>query len=554
MRPQTEGSDRYMEAPLRLPLLLLLLRLLPALCGSSHDAVTRQVRAMYEEYPFPSHDPDQIVAKGRVWERGGGYIGPSHVPDISHHLFGGRLEQRFRASGETLRVLVAGGGTGMTTLALAQQLGAVGALRWSIVHLDLTPASIAIAERRMAANGLSDRVTFVRASLFDVTLAQLGGEPFDYIDCAGVLHHTPDPSAGLANLAKLLHNTPSRVGGMGLMLYGELGRAGIYEFREQLRLLAGDDVPTDAKIALARRLLESTPSSHPLARNANGGFDSYSAMDDQELVDTLLHVHDVPFKVPGLYELAATAGLEITSWASWMQYEPCAYLGRPDPELCQETLKLPTAERFAFGELLAGNVQSHEFYLAPPGTQAVRFWPPEAEAEAEAAFATPLNGFLQSLALDAIPIVRNQQVWEGQRRAVEAQASDGVPAGKTALSMDYIGAKMAWPLRSAALSVKLMASVQGNEQAGARRTMAELCVEAGSAAESAECSTAWIELHHVFQGMGWLVYSYDDVGWTGYTSVAAKNNQASSSSDSGGQGVAAGSGRKGKRRKKNRPA
>lgn len=274
-----------MEALLRLPLrLLLLLPLLPALCGSSHDAVTRQVRAMYEEYPFPSHDPDQIVAKGRVWERGGGYIGPSHVPDISHHLFGGRLEQRFRASGEMLRVLVAGGGTGMTTLALAQQLGAVGALRWSIVHLDLTPASIAIAERRMAANGLSDRVTFVRASLFDVTLAQLGGEPFDYIDCAGVLHHTPDPEAGLANLAKLLHNTPSRVGGMGLMLYGELGRAGIYEFREQLRLLAGDDVPTDAKIALARRLLESTPSSHPLARNANGGFDSYSAMDDQELV------------------------------------------------------------------------------------------------------------------------------------------------------------------------------------------------------------------------------------------------------------------------------
>lgn len=35
--------------------------------------------------------------------------------------------------------------------------------------------------------------------------------------------------------------------------------------------------------------------------------------------------------------------------------------------------------------------------------------------------------------------------------------------------------------------------------------MAQLCVAAGSSAESAECSHAWIELHHVFQGMGWLV-------------------------------------------------
>lgn len=52
-----------------------------------------------------------------------------------------------------------------------------------------------------------------------VTLEELGGEAFDYIDCAGVLHHTPDPDGGLANLATLIHNTPSRVGGVGVMLY-----------------------------------------------------------------------------------------------------------------------------------------------------------------------------------------------------------------------------------------------------------------------------------------------------------------------------------------------
>eukprot|EP01044_Picomonas_judraskeda_P008406 COSAG03_NODE_957_length_5178_cov_6.712603_9_plen_124_part_00 len=91
------------------------------------------------------------------------------------------------------------------------------------------------------------------------------------------------------------------------------------------------------------------------------------------------------------------------------RYEPCAYLGRPDPGLCQESLSLDTPARYAFGELLAGNMQTHEFYLAPPGTDAVRHAPPGGavqHAAGSAAFASPLNGFVQSLALDAIPIAR----------------------------------------------------------------------------------------------------------------------------------------------------
>lgn len=65
--------------------------------------------------------------------------------------------------------------------------------------------------------------------------------------------------------------------------YGTLGRAGIYEFREQMRLLAGG-APSAAKISLARRLLSATPGSHPLARNPNGGFEGYG-------LRTLCHRH-----------------------------------------------------------------------------------------------------------------------------------------------------------------------------------------------------------------------------------------------------------------------
>ena len=40
-------------------------------------------------------------------------------------------------------------------------------------------------------------------------------------------------------------------------------------------------------------------------------------------------------------------------------------------------------------------------------------------------------------------------MWEAQARAIEAQIHDGIAYGQTVLSMEYIGAKMAWPLRSA---------------------------------------------------------------------------------------------------------
>ena len=64
--------------------------------------------------------------------------------------------------------------------------------------------------------------------------ARLGLGPFDYIDCCGVLHHLPDPAAGVEALLSVL--APG--GGMGLMVYAPYGRTGIYMLQEGLRLLA----------------------------------------------------------------------------------------------------------------------------------------------------------------------------------------------------------------------------------------------------------------------------------------------------------------------------
>ena len=68
------------------------------------------------------------------------------------------------------------------------------------------------------------RVRLVRGSLLDLSSLELGR--FDYVNCVGVTHHLPDPAAALRGLAK---HALAPGGGLGLMVYGTLGRGGVYE-------------------------------------------------------------------------------------------------------------------------------------------------------------------------------------------------------------------------------------------------------------------------------------------------------------------------------------
>jgi SAM-dependent methyltransferase len=469
---------------------------------AGEGAVTDAVRQMYEKYPFPSHEADTIVPAGYIMARGSGYIGPSHLPEISHFVFGGTLEtdarfQEGNLAGRPLNVLFAGGGTGQTALTLARQLEAVPGLRWRLTIVDLTAASLAVARRRFEVNGLLDKfeISLQQGSLLEpAALAGLGG-PFDYIDVAGVLHHTPAPEVGLTNLAAVL--APG--GGLGVMLYGKLGRSGLYEFREQMRLLGGAEA-TDAKVQAARELLRALPASHPLVTSPND-FGAYGQMDDEELVDTLLHSHDVPFDVPGLYRLAGAAGLAFAGFAQAALYEPCSYLARPAEALCRRTLGLPRSERQAFAELLAGNICSHEFYLVRP--------PPETDEKGWAATAAQLGP-------TSVPVPRvAPETWEALQGSVAAQAAGGLV--QAAVALDYIGAKMAWPVSPADKAAELMALMKGNAAPGARWTVRELCAEAGLVTagdwSGSSCQATMEQLYTPLSGMGWLVLSSDRVGW-----------------------------------------
>ena len=99
--------------------------------------------AQYEAYPYPARDPRD--EKTRLITGS-----PSRLAEIDHYLFQGRLDL-----GQPFRALIAGGGTGDATVMLAQQLKDAGAAQAEVVYLDLSRASRAIAEARVAARGLA---------------------------------------------------------------------------------------------------------------------------------------------------------------------------------------------------------------------------------------------------------------------------------------------------------------------------------------------------------------------------------------------------------------
>ncbi len=70
-------------------------------------------------------------------------------------------------------------------------------------------------------------------------------------------------AAGLRALLAVL----KAEGGLGLMLYGELGRTGVYPLQRALTRLTGGGQDDAARLALARRLLEELPEGNWFRRN-----------------------------------------------------------------------------------------------------------------------------------------------------------------------------------------------------------------------------------------------------------------------------------------------
>jgi SAM-dependent methyltransferase len=299
------------------------------------------VRAQYEAYPYPPRDPGD--EKNRLITGS-----PSHVLELNHYVFGGRRD--FTAP---FRALVAGGGTGDGAIMLAQQLAEEGAGS-EVIYLDVSAAAMATARARAETRGLTN-IRFHRASLLDLATLDLGR--FDYVDCCGVLHHLDDPALGLQRLSSVLADR----GGIGLMVYGKLGRTGVYETQALIRLMAGD-ADDEQRLAVARTLIKALPPTNWFIRNPHIG--DHRNAGDAGLYDLLLHSRDRAFTVPELAELVSGAGLAITAFIEPARYDPANYLA--ESPLRDRLASLPWLDSCAAAELIAGNLKRHICYLVRP--------------------------------------------------------------------------------------------------------------------------------------------------------------------------------------------
>jgi SAM-dependent methyltransferase len=296
------------------------------------------VRAQYEAYPYPPRDPRD---EARRLVTGS----PSHPLEIDHYIFAGR-----RDWSRPFRALVAGGGTGDATIMLAQGMADRNCPA-EIVYLDVSDASRRIAEARAAQRRLGN-IRFITGSLLDAP--SFG--PFDYIDCCGVLHHLADPASGLAALVAAL----AADGGIGIMVYGELGRTGVYPMQAMLRDLTADlpaDLPGRDRLTLARRLVKDLPASNWLRRNPHV---SDHLSSDAGLYDLLLHSRDRAYRVPEIYDLLDGAMLRLVSFIEPLRYDPASYLH--DPVLRRAATALDAPRRAAFAERLCGSIATHRLY------------------------------------------------------------------------------------------------------------------------------------------------------------------------------------------------
>ena len=176
---------------------------------------------------------------------------------------------------------------------------------------------------------------------------------FDLIVSSGVLHHLPDPGAGLRALRDVLK--PHGV--MSLMVYGYYPRIGVHMLQEAFRVLG---VQQDAAgIEMVKHTLNNVlPRWHHL--------DSYIDSDrgfDAGLVDTYLHPRERAYTVPEVLQFVRENQLQFQGWLDNLDYSVSLHIPRPQDPLRRLIEALPVTEQWQLVELIGQSLARQSFLV-----------------------------------------------------------------------------------------------------------------------------------------------------------------------------------------------
>jgi SAM-dependent methyltransferase len=305
------------------------------------DAVAERVRAFYERHPYPP-PVDALDDYRRAWQD------PARRR-VDHHLL---WPARPYAQAETASVLIAGCGTSQA---------AKHAMRWPgsrVTGVDVSATSVRRTEDLKRKHDLHN------LEVHQLPIERIGelGATFDQIVCTGVLHHLPDPAAGLAALRDVL----APEGAMHLMVYAPYGRAGVYILQDFCRRLGIE--ATAGGIGEVGLALQALPHGHPLAPLLREAPDF---QDQAALADALLNPRDRAFSVPQLFELLDQLHLTFGRWLRNAPYDArCGILERLPDGIRAGIASRPPREQYALVELFRGTMVRHSLIVHRDGDRA----------------------------------------------------------------------------------------------------------------------------------------------------------------------------------------
>lgn len=290
--------------------------------------LAEEVRDFYDRYPYPP-PVDNLEKYQRRWK-------DHQRRRADFHLFW--PAHAFR---EEQCILIAGCGTSQ---------GAKHALRWPaarITAIDCSATSVRCTEELQRKHNLRN------LEVYQLPIERVSDlqKSFDQIVCTGVLHHLPDPGAGLSALRRVLKSD----GAMHIMVYAPYGRAGIYmlqEFCQRVGIRRADGEIRDLIAALG-----ALPPGHPLQTLLSQAPDF---RNEAALADALLHPQDRAYSVPQLFNFLEKEGLIFGRWVRQAPYSlHCGVIAKIPQADRMAGLTLP--EQYAAIELFRGTMVRHSF-------------------------------------------------------------------------------------------------------------------------------------------------------------------------------------------------
>lgn len=306
------------------------------------DGIADLVRSFYETHPYPRpvNDLDSYRKRWTDPER-------QRAEDLLLWPDGSARPDR--------SILIAGCGTSQA---------AKYALRYPEAHVtgvDVSATSIERTRALKTRHGL-DRLDLVQMPVENVTTL---GRSFDHVVCTGVLHHLPDPDAGLRALRTVL----APHGAMQIMVYAPYGRTGVYMLQQYCRRVGIGTTHADVQELAAA--LQALPERHPLRLLA----DSADFRTEAGIADALLNPNDRAYAVPELFTFLRRGALRFGRWLRQAPYLPHCGIGRAIPHYAR-LAGMPAEEQYAVLELFRGTMVRHSAIVHgddDPDAQPIRF-------------------------------------------------------------------------------------------------------------------------------------------------------------------------------------